>query len=205
MYLEGNKGPGQHHEEGAVGPDSLQQCGTEPAGHGKMYAQLPTDTCALQHSLGSLFTHPFTQHDHTLAGHLEAVDGETAPCLAVPVLQLADVGVVHVLLLLPQEVGRHCGMRGGDCMRVGCRRSTGRSSGECVGWSARAACREACAADQDPCVPSETLHAAAPAARPRPPCASSGFSPRQETHPIGLPTPLHKQSNPVMHSPEFRE
>lgn len=38
---------------------------------------------------------------------LHAVDGESTPGLLVPVLEVRDDGVVHVLLLLAQEVGRH--------------------------------------------------------------------------------------------------
>lgn len=40
-------------------------------------------------------------------GHLEAVHGQAAARLLVAILEVADDRVVHVLLLLAQEVRRH--------------------------------------------------------------------------------------------------
>jgi hypothetical protein len=41
-------------------------------------------------------------------GYLEAVHGQAAARLLVAILEVADYGVVHVLLLLTQKVRRHC-------------------------------------------------------------------------------------------------
>lgn len=39
--------------------------------------------------------------------YFETVDSQTAPCFLIALLQVTDDAVMHILLLLPQEVGRH--------------------------------------------------------------------------------------------------
>ena len=41
------------------------------------------------------------------AAYFEAVDSKTASGLFIPRLQVADDAVMHILFLLPQEMGRH--------------------------------------------------------------------------------------------------
>ncbi len=46
------------------------------------------------------------QHGMSSPGYLEAVDSQTAASLLVAALQVADDAVMHILLLLAQEVSR---------------------------------------------------------------------------------------------------